>query len=325
MLSLAATPLLSLAVGNALPSVAASTVAGSFPYEQMVMAKLPFLSAKDAKVYLSCHSTRYYLKLAGMTEDEYKTATAVIAAAADAAGVGSWYDAGIRLTTAFPPTKPAFASEAAAAAARELAWQSDPMFLQDDGAPSGFPIDEATLVRLAKKFLFNGQGVEKPDMIADDFCFMGPFVGGKEGLPKAEYCKAVGGFDILAAFPDLNPRFHHFRADPLDPGRIWFTSQASGTDSGAGFLGKKPTGKSFSTPPQACSVKFNEDGLVVKYTIGHVMERSMGNTGGLGGVFGPAYALGSPLPFPEANPWKPSKRYRALMLVGNLLGRLKKD
>ena len=72
-------------------------------------------------------------------------------------------------------------------------------------------------------------------------------------------------------------------------------------------------------------MKFNEDGLVVKYTIGHVMERSMGNTGGLGGVFGPAYALGSPLPFPEANPWKPSKRYRALMLVGNLLGRLKKD
>ena len=41
----------------------------------------------------------------------------------------------------------------------------------------------------------------------------------------------------------------------------------------------------------------------------------MGNTGGLGGVFGPAYAIGKPLPFPEANPWKPSKRYQALMLA----------
>lgn len=61
------------------------------------------------------------------------------------------------------------------------------------------------------------------------------------------------------------------------------------------------------------------DGKVVKYTIGHVMERSIGNTGGLGGIFGPAYAIGKPLPFPEANPWKPSKRYRALMLVGNFL------
>ena len=28
------------------------------------------------------------------------------------------------------------------------------------------------------------------------------------------------------------------------------------------------------------------------------------------------------LPFPEANPWKPSKRYRALQLVGQLLSYL---
>ena len=36
----------------------------------------------------------------------------------------------------------------------------------------------------------------------------------------------------------------------------------------------------------------------------------LGNTGGLGGIFGLFYAIGSPLPFPEANPWKMSKRYR---------------
>ena len=92
----------------------------------------------------------------------------------------------------------------------------------------------------------------------------------------------MGGFDLKAAFPDLNPRFHHFRLDPLDAGRVWFTSVASGTDSGSGFLGGKPTGKAFRTPPQACSLKFNAEGKVVKYTIGHVMERSIGNTGGLG-------------------------------------------
>merc|ERR1719161_167201 len=148
---------------------------------------------------------------------------------------------------------------------------------------------------------------------------MGPFVGGAGGLPRDEYLTAVAGFDIKAAFPDINPGFWGFRADPLDAGRVWFTSQASGTDSGAGFLGNAPTGKAFSTPPQACSLKFNAEGLAVKYTIGHVMERSMGNTGGLGGIFGPAYAIGKPLPFPEARPWKPSKRYKALMLVGRLL------
>ena len=63
---------------------------------------------------------------------------------------------------------------------------------------------------------------------------------------------------------------------------------------------------------------------MVKYTIGHVMERSIGNTGGLGGIFGPAYALGRPLPFREARPWKPSKRYRLLQAVGNLASRLRK-
>ena len=197
---------------------------------------------------------------------------------------------------------------------------ADKMFLDEQAAitAAAFPVSEANLIETAKVFLYYGQGVEAPDMLSDEFCFMGPYVGGAAGLPKDAYLTAVGGFDIKAAFPDLNPRFHHFRADPLDPGRIWFTSQASGTDNGVGFLGNKPTGRSFSTPPQACSIKFNKEGLVEKYTIGHVMERSMGNTGGLGGVFGPAYAIGKPLPFPEANPWKPSKRYRLLMLVGRL-------
>jgi len=209
----------------------------------------------------------------------------------------------------------------AVASSGSAAILSDPMFLDEDAllAAAAFPISEDDLIEKAKAFLYYGQGVEKPELLGQSFCFMGPFVGGEGGLPKAEYLKAVGGFDIKQAFPDLNPRFHHFRADPLDPGRVWFTSQASGTDNGAGFLGNKPTGKSFSTPPQACSIKFDMTGLAIKYTIGHVMERSLGNTGGLGGIFGPAYAIGKPLPFPEANPWKPSKRYKTLMLVGRLL------
>ena len=103
---------------------------------------------------------------------------------------------------------------------------------------------------------------------------------------------------------------------------MWFTSTATGTHLGtfAGYL--RATGKRFETPPQACSVVVDRDGKIAKYTIGHVMERSIGNTGGLGGVFGPAYAIGKPLPFPEANPWKPSKRYAAFMLLGRLLSKL---
>lgn len=191
-------------------------------------------------------------------------------------------------------------------------------------AELNFPLSEAELETKAKEFLSANQGVDRPELLAPEFTFMGPVVGGSSGLDRGSYLEAVGGFKIKDSFPDLNPRFHHFRADPLDAGRIWFTSVASGTDDGTGFLGNKPTGKSFMTPPQACSLKFNEEGEAIKYTIGHVMERSLGNTGGLGGIFGPAYAIGKPLPFPEAQPYKPSKRFRLLNLVGRIATRLKK-
>lgn len=228
--------------------------------------------------------------------------------------------------------------------------ESSPLFLDEAKLLSdqAFPFSEAMLISKTKEFLYFEQGIQQPDMLADDMVrrtshsmsprchaylsvasahthrltsraqvFMGPFVGGASGLPKEGFLSAVGGFNIKSAFPDISPGFHHFRADPLDPGRVWFTSTASGTDTG-GFLGNEPTGKRFETPPQACSVKWNAEGKVTKYTIGHVMERSIGNTGGLGGIFGPAYAIGKGLPFPEARPWKPSKRYRALMMLAKV-------
>ena len=200
--------------------------------------------------------------------------------------------------------------------------EDDPMFLDEAAAlqAAAFPLSEDELVLKTKTFLFFNQGIDKPSLLAEDFAFMGPVVGGDGGLPKAEFLAAVGGFKLKDAFPDLNPRFHHFRADPLDPGRVWFTSQASGTDLG-GLFGAAPTNKTFETPPQACSVKFDERGLVVKFTIGHVMERSIGNTGGLGGIFGPLYAIGRPFPFPEAQPWKPSKRYRLFQFLGSVISR----
>jgi len=44
----------------------------------------------------------------------------------------------------------------------------------------------------------------------------------------------------------------------------------------------------------------------------------VGNTGGLGGVFGPLYAVGHALPFPEARPYSPSIRYRLFNFFGSL-------
>ena len=63
------------------------------------------------------------------------------------------------------------------------------------------------------------------------------------------------------------------------------------------------------------------EGKVKKFTIGYVMDRDQGNTGGLGGAYGLLYAIGKPLPFPEAQPWKMSKRYKLFQAIGRITSR----
>jgi len=42
------------------------------------------------------------------------------------------------------------------------------------------------------------------------------------------------------------------------------------------------------SPPQATSMTFNELGECTELTGGYIMDKNIGNTGGLGGVFGMA-------------------------------------
>jgi len=46
-----------------------------------------------------------------------------------------------------------------------------------------------------------------------------------------------------------------------------------------------------------------------------VIDRTVGNTGGLGGAFGFFWATGNALPFPECQPFKGSFQLRALGLL----------
>ena len=55
------------------------------------------------------------------------------------------------------------------------------------------------------------------------------------------------------------------------------------------------------------------------------MDRELGNTGGLGGIFGMLYAIGKSLPFPEAQPWKKSLKYKAFSFFGNLAQKFQKQ
>ena len=129
---------------------------------------------------------------------------------------------------------------------------------------------------------------------------------------------AIGSVDIKGGFPDFQGEFYGFHVDPFEANRVWYTARGRGTNTGPlPPFAPAATGREVVNPPQACSLTFNEDGLVTKYTIGYVMDRHVGNTGGLGGLYGIMYAIGKPLPFPEARPWKMSKRYRLFNALGN--------
>jgi len=183
---------------------------------------------------------------------------------------------------------------------------------------STFPIKPDELIKLTKENL--RKGFANIDL-SEDFEFIGPVVG---PLSKETFVKAVAGFELAEGFPDMKSQFHHFRVDPFETNRVWFQNRTVGTHTGVLAGNIQPTGKKVECPPQALSLTFNEKGEVTKITVGVVMDRTVGNTGGLGGVFGLFYAVGAGLPFPEAQPWKKSKRYRFFTLLGNLASKMKK-
>jgi len=185
-------------------------------------------------------------------------------------------------------------------------------------ASHAFPIPPEDLIQLTKLYLAKNQyGVVAPEMLADDFEFVGQVIG---PLDKATFIKQLGQFDLPTAFPDGKVRWHHFRVDPYDASRVWFTGRSSGTNLGAvPPLIAEATNKAYQSPPEACSLKFNAQGQVVEYTAGYVIDRRQGNTGGRGGLLGPLYAIGKGLPFPEAQPYEWSWQRKFFTWLGEAL------
>lgn len=186
---------------------------------------------------------------------------------------------------------------------------------------STFPIAPDDLIERAKIVLAAGVGEKDPDLLADDFEFCAPIIG---PLDKESYLNALGSFRILDAFPDLDGRIYNIHVDPFETNRVWWMSRNVGTHKGVLAGSIKPTGKKVEFPPQAQSFTFNEEGKVKELTVGYVMDRRIGNTGGLGGMFGFFYAVGSPLPFPEAKPMKKSWQFGLFSFAGNTMSKLQK-
>jgi hypothetical protein len=177
------------------------------------------------------------------------------------------------------------------------------------------------LIYAAKRFLAGSNGLGgDPDLLSDDFRFEGPVVG---PLSKGEFVGAIGRVDFRAAFPDWTPQFYGFHVDPVEPlaNRVWYTARGRGVNAGPlPPFATEGSGVEVINPPQVCSITVDHDtGLISRYTIGYVVDRSVGNTGGLGGLYGILYAMGRPLPFPEARPWKKSWSYGFFQKIGSLL------
>lgn len=185
---------------------------------------------------------------------------------------------------------------------------------------STFPIGPDALVAKAKEVLRSEFGTKEgadAGCLADDFQFVAPIVG---PLSKGEFVRAFGSFKVKDAFPDLKDN-SWFQVDPLEPNRVWFFSRATGTHTGTlNFgMGLPPTGKAVRLPPQAQSMLFNEEGKCYTLTVGYAMDKRIGNTEGLGGVFGMVKAVGKPLPFPEGQRlYTPSLRYEAFERVAKV-------
>ena len=175
------------------------------------------------------------------------------------------------------------------------------------------------LIAQAKLVLLKNFGASQPELLAESFKFVAPVVG---PLSKEEFTTAFSSFDLMEALPDLKNQYHAFRVDPWDTSRVWFVARAQGTHTGYFAKSIPPSGKKLDSPPQACSLSFDSQLKCTQLTVGYVMDKQIGNTGGLGGVFGVLYAIGAPLPFPEAQPWSMSPQYWMFNQVGGLAQKL---
>ncbi len=188
-------------------------------------------------------------------------------------------------------------------------------------ANSTFPIAPEVVIATTKRILAKNSGAEEPGLLASDFKFVAPVVG---PLSKEEFLKAWASFKLEEAFPDAKYGYYAFRVDPFETNRVWFDARFTGTNTGmlAGSL--EATGKKVEAPPQSCSMLFDKKGECTQLTVGYVMDKTIGNTGGLGGVFGILYAIGYGLPFPEAQPWQKSIQYSVFNNVSGFVAPIQK-
>ena len=124
-----------------------------------------------------------------------------------------------------------------------------------------YPIAPDELVNRAKWVIAEPRiGLVDDSCLSPDFEFCAPFIG---PLNKDKFIEALSNFQLQEAFPDINDQYHAFRADPFQPGRVWWNTRTRASHTGAAtkMMGE-PTGKELEFPPQSFSLIFDKEGLV---------------------------------------------------------------
>merc|ERR1711988_1859006 len=112
--------------------------------------------------------------------------------------------------------------------------------------------------------------------------------------------KYIKTLNMRKGFPDLDWRAHDFRIDSKNENKVFFTTRAIGTNRGLILVDEtliEPTGKRLEFPPESHCLEFDpQTKKIIKYVGGGlVMDRTIGNTMGLGGEYGIAAGLGYPV------------------------------
>lgn len=169
-----------------------------------------------------------------------------------------------------------------------------------------FPYSKDELIEHFKFAYLRFLVSDDDSMLSDTFTFAGPVVG---PLEKKDFLDQFRTFNLDNAFKHTQG-MHNLIVDPFKPNRVFFTLKVDGVHNGdlLGYI--KATGKRVVCPPQVASFTFNNDGKIDHFTVGYPLDRHVGNSGGLAGLYGILYGVGKPFPFPECQPYKPSIQFR---------------
>lgn len=169
---------------------------------------------------------------------------------------------------------------------------------QEESTPELLVEDIAVVnTRIAKEFSSSKFGIMNYDILAEDFINIKSFL---EILSKKKYLEDASKSlsALIRAVPDYELRSYDFIVDEVNPNIIRFKTRARGTFTGVlSYRGEvyQPSNKEVIFPIEHFAITLKGQ-KIVSVASGYVIDRFVGNTGGLIGPEGILYTIGEAPP-----------------------------